>query len=475
MGETTASVGVTGTNWAYLTNGVTFHYVAANSSTVKSAAATIATNTATATLSGLSAGTTYTLYASGTATNGDAVKSPETTFSTYTRKVTVTSISYTDLSSGYAPTSERAYLSANYTATLGDVELTPKAVGFCYGTSTTRANATSVTVTQAKLTAGSGSFYLWQYGLQPDTLYYWWAWVEVDGEKTYSDRKQFTTKEATAPVTPAIDKSWLEIPAAMSGSEMGGVTTSNLFLHTFYYGSTSDSNRNYTVCYDKGKLTTYWVAYPLNSSHLGSTDRTDAWAYVSSSLLSEDCQPYVKKSFYDAPSGGTNNYSKGHLLPSASRTNGTTMNEQTFLSVNLVPQIQTSFNNGVWSSLEGALQTIAKSKNLFVVTGTALQKGKDEEIGTMERTYDTTGKEISVPRYFYKVILKVNSTTNPTSASAIGFWFTNKSHSGSSYESFAMSVDAIEQKLGMDFFVNLPDSVEAAAESNTSWSTFQSF
>ena len=362
MGETTASVGVTGTNWAYLTNGVTFHYVAANSSTVKSAAATIATNTATATLSGLSAGTTYTLYASGTATNGDAVKSPETTFSTYTRKV-----------------------------------------------------------------------------------------------------------------TPAIDKSWLEIPAAMSGSEMGGVTTSNLFLHTFYYGSTSDSNRNYTVCYDKGKLTTYWVAYPLNSSHLGSTDRTDAWAYVSSSLLSEDCQPYVKKSFYDAPSGGTNNYSKGHLLPSASRTNGTTMNEQTFLSVNLVPQIQTSFNNGVWSSLEGALQTIAKSKNLFVVTGTALQKGKDEEIGTMERTYDTTGKEISVPRYFYKVILKVNSTTNPTSASAIGFWFTNKSHSGSSYESFAMSVDAIEQKLGMDFFVNLPDSVEAAAESNTSWSTFQSF
>ena len=310
-------------------------------------------------------------------------------------------------------------------------------------------------------------------GLTAGTSYSLYASCKAtNGTDVESQTTTFTTQNPIE--VPALGLSWLEIPAEMSGSEMGGVTTSNLFLHTFYYGSTSDSNRNYTVCYDKGKMTTYWVAYPLGSSHFGSTDRTDAWAYVSSSLLSEEYQPYVKTSFYNAPSGGTNNYSKGHLLPSASRTKSTTMNEQTFLAVNLVPQIQTSFNSGVWSSLESALQNIAKSKNIFVVTGTALQKGKDEEIGTMERTYDTKGKEISVPRYFYKVVLKVNSTTNPTSASAIGFWFTNKSHSGS-YESFAVSVDAIEQKLGMNFFVNLPDSIEESAESNTSWSSFQSF
>ncbi len=361
--ENSASVGVTGTNWAYSADGVTFHCLPTAGGSEITAAATISTNYASATLSGLTAGTAYTLYATCTATNGTAVKSSES---------------------------------------------------------------------------------------------------------------QFTTNKPSA--EPALGLSWLEIPAEMSDSAMGGVTTSNLFMHTFYYGSTSDSNRNYTVCYDKSKLTTYWVAYPLNSSYLGSTSRTDEWAYVSSSLLATNLQPNIVDGSYNssASGSGTNNYSRGHLLPSSSRTNGTAMNEQTFLSVNLVPQIQNSFNSGVWSNLESALQSMAASDDLYIVTGTALQKGADEEIGTMEKTYDKSGKEISVPRYFYKVILKVNSASNPTSASTIGFWFTNESHSGS-YDAFAVSVDAIESKLGMDFFPNLPDSVENAAESNSSWSSFQNF
>lgn len=364
IGETTATASVSGSNFEYIANSLlTFYYVPTAGGTTKSNEATIAGNNASASLTGLTAGTSYTLYASCTATNGKAVQSPTTTFTT------------------------------------------PKPA-----------------------------------------------------------------------VVPAIDKTWLEIPATMSSSAMGGVTLSNQWLHTFYYGSESDSNRNYTVCYDKGKLTTYWVAYPLNSSHSGSAGRNEAWAYVSSSLLAESLQPNIKSGSYrSSSSGGTNNYSRGHLLPSNSRQNTVTMNEQTFLSVNLVPQIHTGFNGGVWQDLEAALQTLSKSDDLYIVTGTALQKGSNEEIDTMERTYDQSGKEIAVPRYFYKVVLKVNSASSPSSASAIGFWFTNKSHSGTSYEAFAMSVDEIEQKLGMDFFVNLPDTVENSAETNTSWSSFQSF
>ena len=356
-------MGVTGTDWTYSTNGVTFHCKPSAGGTEITAKATIQTNYASATLSGLAAGTTYTLYATCTATNGTAVKSPENTF---------------------------------------------------------------------------------------------------------------TTTKSTA--TPALGLSWLEIPAAMTGSEMGGsVTKSNLFYHTFYYGSETDSNRNYTVCYDKGKFTTYWVAYPLNKSHKGSAGRNEAWGYVNSSLLAESLQPNIKGgSYHSTSSGGSNNYSRGHLLPSNSRQKNETMNQQTFLSVNLVPQIQTGFNGGVWMYLENALQSLSSSDDLFVVTGTALQKGSNEEIGTMARTYDQSGKEISVPRYFYKVVLKVNSTSSPTSASAIGFWFTNKAHSAG-FESFAMSVDEIEAKLGMDFFPNLPDSVEAAAEKNSSYSAFTAF
>ena len=464
MGETTASVGVTGYDWEYLTNGLSFCYVAAGSSTVKSATATIATNTATATLSGLVGGTTYTLYASGTATNGTVVKSAETTFSTPKREVEVTSISYTDLSDGYAPTSERAYLSANYTATLGSQGLTPTAVGFCYGTSTTRAEATSVTVTGASLASGSGSFWLWQYGLQPDTLYYWWAWVEVDGKTYYSDRKQFTTQEV-ASSTPVVDASWLELPAEMTGTSYANAT-----VWTVKDGST----RNYTIAYDTSKYATYWVAYNLKNSHMGSLSRPNDWNYDESAGAPAKTYQVNVDNTYTTYNDGAG-HAKGHMIPNASRNGIKNMQLQTFYYTNSVPQIHNGFNNGIWSSLEDALQTIGKSKEIFIVTGTAFSKVGESKTISYTSTLSDSGKKVPIPNYFYKVVLKVNSTSNPTSAKAIGFWFQNKAYSGTEYSSYAVSVDQIEEWTGLNFFVNLPDSIEERAESNTSWSSFQSF
>lgn len=249
---------------------------------------------------------------------------------------------------------------------------------------------------------------------------------------------------------------------------MESTSTSNLFTHTFYYNSTADAtDRNYTVCYDTQALTTLWVAYPLNSSHLGSVSRTDGWAYVDSSLLEESKQVNVKSSFYD--SNGNNNYSRGHLLPSASRTASETMNIQTFLSVNLVPQVHNNFNSGVWSSLESALQARANTESLFVVTGTMCPQANDGNgTITMEATYDKDNKQIPAPRYFYKVVLKVDNEENPTSAQAIGFWYTNQSHTGGYADSgYIKSVDQIEALTGLDFFVNLPDNLEAIAEAQT--------
>ena len=46
---------------------------------------------------------------------------------------------------------------------------------------------------------------------------------------------------------------------------------------------------------------------------------------------------------------------------------------------------------------------------------------------------------------------------------------------GKSYLDYAASVDDIETWTGFDFFVNLPDSVEATAERNSDWSTFLGF
>ena len=61
-----------------------------------------------------------------------------------------------------------------------------------------------------------------------------------------------------------------------------------------------------------------------------------------------------------------------------------------------------------------------------------------------------------------------------TSASTVGFWFEHKQYTDT-YDQHAVSVDQIEQWTGFEFFVNLPDGVESAAESNASWGTFSDF
>ena len=422
------------------------------------------------TLTGLSAGTTYhwkawveydgeTKYTSARSFTTDNALVVKVTANTATNKTT----------SG-------AYLTASYTSTYNGSRLNPTVVGFCWGTTSGTIKRGNDGVSSVEITASAAitgeSFYRTLTGLNADKTYYWKAWVEVSGTTYYSDERQFTT-ESTVSTTPALGKSWLEMPAEMNGYEatMATSSTANLFTHTFYYSSTA---RNYTVCYDKSAMTTLWVAYPLGSEHRGS-GRSDAWAYVDSSLLPTSCQANVKAgSFYSA--SGTNNYDKGHLVPSGSRNKSLEdMNKQTFLPVNIAPQNAT-FNQKTWANLESALQSLADSGNyLYIVTGTMCKQASDGNGSfSLERTYDKDGKEIPVPKYFYKVVLRVNNTNSPTSASAIGFWFTNTTHSDS-YTNYVRSVDEIEALTGLNFFVNLKDDLEVSAEKNTSWSSFQGF
>lgn len=327
-------------------------------------------------------------------------------------------------------------------------------MGFQYGTSASNL-AKKVTATANS----SGKFTTTLTGLSASTTYYYALYAVVGGKTFTSDVKSFVTLGNE--VEPIVDQTWLELPAEMEGY-------SNLYVNTLYGGS----ERNYTIAYDKSLYTTYWVAYPLNSSHMGSYKRPDGWSFDPN--LSSSYQVDLCDASYTTYDNG-NGHARGHLIPNASRNGNQAMQLQTFHVTNSVPQIQNKFNDGIWSSLEGALQSIAKSEEIYIVTGTALQKVGGNE--TITYTYaKNDSKKVPVPNYFYKVVLKVNkSGSTVTSASAIGFWFENKAYANTTYSSYAVSVDQVEQWTGMDFFVNLPDSIENSAESNTSWSSFQSF
>lgn len=253
----------------------------------------------------------------------------------------------------------------------------------------------------------------------------------------------------------------------MSGEEatMASNSADNLFTHTFFYSTTqSDDTRNYTVCYDKEALTTLWVAYPLSSNHINGSYKDSSWSYVDESLLPQSNQVNIVGGSYKST------YSRGHLVPNASRTKSSEMNKQAFYTVNSVPQIQDKFNSGVWSALENALRSrVSSDGTLYIVTGTMCDQVNDGN-GNFSpvSTKDQNDKTVPAPRYFYKVVLKVDNANNPTSASAIGFWYTNEAHTSNYNDAnYVKSIDQIEAWTGLNFFVNLPDTIENDAEKMT--------
>ena len=254
-----------------------------------------------------------------------------------------------------------------------------------------------------------------------------------------------------------LDKDWLELASI---KEYG----TRYVVNTTYAGE----KRNYTVFYDTEMMAPLWTAYPLNSNYMGSLERPTRWYYNPN--IDEKFQIKVCDGSYTAGSG----YSRGHMCPNASRNGNQTMQLQTFYVTNQVPQVQDSFNSGVWSSLEEEVQKLAKNEEIFVTTGVSFHKGNE----TPQIQYISPNKHsdqrVPIPPYFYKLVLSVKYVAaSVTDASCIAFWFENRAYTQDKFYNHSYSVDQVEEWTGFDFFVNLPDEIENVAEAkNISWSQF---
>ncbi|MGN0191089.1 MAG: DNA/RNA non-specific endonuclease [Candidatus Cryptobacteroides sp.] len=306
-----------------------------------------------------------------------------------------------------------------------------------------------------------GTFTATISGLTPGQTYVFQSYATVAGTGTYESQ----SRDFWAPsyswfsmpgggLEPAVDKDWLELPSGLDGSQY--------VVNTYYFGE-----RNYTHLYDTSMMTSLWTAYPLNSTHMGSLSRPSSW-YYSPSIDQSYQADLTSHSYSD------DTYSRGHMCPNGSRNGNETMQKQTFYVTNQVPQIQNSFNGGIWSSLESAVQSLAGSEEIYVVTGVAFNKEGETLTTNYVSPTDNSSQKCPIPNYFYKLVLRVKySGSTVSDARAIGFWMEHKAYSGDSYLNYTVSVDQIEQWTGFDFFVNLPDAIESAAESAIqSWSDF---
>ena len=227
---------------------------------------------------------------------------------------------------------------------------------------------------------------------------------------------------------------WLELPA-MDDPDLG------YYAHRFEMSGRT--YRNYSFGWSQDDRVAIWVAYPLCNLYInGSVGRTNAWAL--DPLLGE---------LSAAPFGGyCGSYARGHQIPSADRQCSYDANAQTFYGTNMTPQLN-AHNEGIWSDLEGKVRNIAKgSDTTYVVTGVIVSPG-----GKKER--DSNGKNVTVPDAYFKVLLRYSKSSTLGQWAAAAFYLEHRAYSERIGKEHSMSVDALEDLTGLDFFVNLPAQV----------------
>lgn len=273
-----------------------------------------------------------------------------------------------------------------------------------------------------------------------------------------SDDMTTSSNEDNAPTVANIHDVRLELPAPR---------TDNAHPQAIIVDVMVGDEVNYTSYYDPHTYAAMWVAYSITAKDMGDIKRPSKWSY-NPEIDTEAQVNLCSRSYNDG-------YSRGHLIPNASRNGNAERQEQTFYVTNSVPQIQNGFNGGIWQRLEAAVQDIAETETIYVTTGVAFNKCGQ----TMDIAYTTAkmdDKQVPIPNYFYKVVLKVDSddSGNVTDAHAIGFWFEHRSYTDKFME-YAVSVDTIEAWTGFDFFASLSNDIEALAEANSSWESFMQF
>lgn len=239
---------------------------------------------------------------------------------------------------------------------------------------------------------------------------------------------------------------WMELPAIPEGMDA--------FTHSMTVGSVS--TRNYSFLWDYDNLVAPWVAYPLCKWNIGNNiKRTNAWGL--DPLLPEGKQPVLFRGFSEGNNGW---YARGHQIPSADRLTSYESNAMTFYGTNMTPQIQEGFNGDIWKTLEDKVRGWARdSDTLYVVTGCVIDYPEGQ---TVKYALDNYGKKVTVPTAYYKVVLRYmkSSTIGYSGYSACAVWLDHKVYSSSSIKSsYSMSVDELEKRTGIDFFVNLPAQV----------------
>lgn len=155
-------------------------------------------------------------------------------------------------------------------------------------------------------------------------------------------------------------------------------------------------------------------------------------------------------------------YQRGHILGSADRLNSREANGQTFYMSNILPQMKSFNEQGIWWNLENFIRNTYDASSfrdtLYIVKGGTVSAGKYTMVGS--------NNHLVCPSYFYMAILAYAKKYSNTNGGyfAIAFWMEHKTNTDAVSSKYAITIDELEKRTGIDFFCNLPDDIENAIE-----------
>lgn len=208
----------------------------------------------------------------------------------------------------------------------------------------------------------------------------------------------------------------------------------------------------YTLTYNESKHTPTWVYWSLSINDLGTIKRYNSFL-ADTSLPSSFSR--IRTSCYNL-----SGFDRGHICPSADRTSSSIANISTFYLSNICPQSPT-LNRGVWASLEEYCRHLVKNGHYLYIFAGQCGTGGQGSKGYLTKI----SCDISVPAYFYKIILitshnnhSVSSINSNTPTISVVFKNDNSSKSHQWYN-FLVTIDSIEHLTHYTFLTNLNDSI----------------
>jgi DNA/RNA endonuclease G (NUC1) len=192
-----------------------------------------------------------------------------------------------------------------------------------------------------------------------------------------------------------------------------------------------------------------WVSWNLTASDIGSSGRSPNF-YVDTNLPPN----FIWVGTGDYSGSG---YDRGHMCPSADRTDHASNNVAVFFMSNIIPQAPEN-NQGVWAQFEGYCRTLAQSGNEVLITcgpsgfsGTRLPSG-----------------HVAIPSNIWKTIVVVPAGAGTAlsrltiSNRVISIRIPNTSTVTTPWQQYITTTRQIELETGFNFFNAVPPTIASA-------------